>query len=357
MNYRDIEHAENEFLETGGNGHYNLEPIEVHMPTPEMGILHMIKCTPKHKKSYYYKRLTEKTQIVLHFTLGNVKGDTHVLTGGQGRVSVPYLILRNGTILNLFDDKYWSYHIGRNGVLGSNELASKRSIGVELSNYGILHKKDDELHTDYSDRYNHDVYCSISDKKEYVKLNTPFRGYRYFCTYTDAQYKSLILLLKYLTYKHNIPRTFLDASQRFKTGKFNAIHKGIVSHVNHRIDKVDLPPYPAFDWLRVEQGINETLVNVIGADVEDKLHAQTVQGNGNTIPFAYGKVQKLNEGDVLNVRSGNGIQYAILKTLKNDDWVELLEVKGDWYRVDKLGWSDGVYWLHGDYINELKGSV
>jgi N-acetyl-anhydromuramyl-L-alanine amidase AmpD len=84
--------------------------------------------------SYYYTNETKKTAICLHFTVGNLKGDIGSLAKKDNKVSVQYVVDRQGNIYNLFDDKYWSYHLGSNCV-GTNGTMSKQTIGIEISNY------------------------------------------------------------------------------------------------------------------------------------------------------------------------------------------------------------------------------
>ena len=126
---------------------------------------------------------------------------------------------------------------------------SKSTIGIEISNIGVLKRIGDSLVSSYSDT---DIYCDINESNFYHKLETPYRDVQYFASFTDAQYKSLIVLLKYLTAEYNIPATFLPEDKRYITGKEDEItrFKGIVSHVNYRhTDKWDLGP--AFDWDRI----------------------------------------------------------------------------------------------------------
>lgn len=87
--------------------------------------------------TYYYTKETDKKAICLHFTVGNIKGDIGSLTKKDNKVSVNYVVDRGGNIYNLFDDKYWSYHLGSN-CIGTNSTMSKQTIGIEISNYGPL---------------------------------------------------------------------------------------------------------------------------------------------------------------------------------------------------------------------------
>ena len=50
-------------------------------------------------KSFFYPEETAKRKIVLHFTMGYLKGDIATLT--KQHVSVPFVIGRNGNIYNV----------------------------------------------------------------------------------------------------------------------------------------------------------------------------------------------------------------------------------------------------------------
>ena len=200
--------------------------------------------------SYYFEEEFPKERIVLHFTAGFLKGDIAQLSRQSVEVSVPFVIARSGHIYNLWKSKYWSYHLGP-GTIGGNTEMSQKSIGIELSNIGFLRKKAGGLlHTFYS---KDDVYCTEADTALYQKLPTSYRDELYFAKYTNAQYNSLILLLRYLSARYKIPPTLLLPPKRFQP--FGSVQeaanfKGICSHINFRPSgKWDIGP--AFDWDRV----------------------------------------------------------------------------------------------------------
>lgn len=200
-------------------------------------------------ESYFYKTKFHKDQIVLHFTMGYLKGDIAELTKKNRHVSVPFVIGRNGTIYNLFHSYFWSYHLGK-GAVGGNEPRSRASIGIEISNIGPLKKNGDNLVTAHRDN---GIYCSLAQTGFYEEKF--FRDYDYYATFTDKQYNSLIILLRYLTARYEIPRDFHGEDTRYVTSKASAHLKGIVSHVNYRATgKTDIGP--AFDWDRVINGVN-----------------------------------------------------------------------------------------------------
>jgi N-acetylmuramoyl-L-alanine amidase len=194
---------------------------------------------------HYVKEATPKRKIVLHFTVGSIEGDiTSLINQARGTVSVAYVIARDGTIYNLFPDECYSHHLGYTATNNGMKREDKCTIGIELSNYGPLIRKDDELRSIYDT-----VYCTIADKDAYTKV--AFRGYDYFATFTDAQYKSLKDLLKLLTAKHNVPYQFVEEKNRYKILDAATVqnYAGILSHANYRTDKYDIGP--AFDWQKI----------------------------------------------------------------------------------------------------------
>lgn len=198
-------------------------------------------------ESFFYKETPIKDRVVLHFTSGYLKGDIATLTRRNYHVSVPFVVARDGTIYNLWSSSYWSYHLGP-GAVGGNTEMSRRSVGIEISNIGPLASSGTMLRSLYGSDY-----CSVSETQYYQR--NAYRGYEYYATFTDAQYKSLIELLRYLTGKFNIPRQFLPVPKRFQTTQDVINFHGIVSHVNFRTDKYDIGP--AFDWDRVIRGVTK----------------------------------------------------------------------------------------------------
>jgi N-acetylmuramoyl-L-alanine amidase len=209
--------------------------------------LKLIDCVRENKdKSFYFEDIVPKDKIVLHFTAGYLKGDISTLTQPGNHVSVPFVIARSGDIYNLWSSKFWSYHLGKNAVCGNSEMSSK-TIGIEISNIGILKRIGNNLVTSYSDT---DIYCTLDDTGSYQKVPV-YRGFEYYATYTQAQYKSLKLLLQFLCIKYNLPYSFLPENKRYSlfTVPEAQAYKGICSHVNFRSDKWDIGP--AFNWSKL----------------------------------------------------------------------------------------------------------
>ncbi len=206
------------------------------------------------KDFWHSSEKTKKERILLHFTAGRLVSDISALTGkpkGTGpTVTVSYVLARDGTIYELFDSDFWGYHLGSMDQLNasakiktSNTYQSSSSVAIEISNFGSLKKKGNSLLA-----WTGAEYCSVNDKTAYTELETPYRGEKYFASYTDQQYASLASLLDFLSSKHNIPLSFLPVEKRYELLK-SAPTKGVYSHVNFRADKTDIGP--AFDWSKI----------------------------------------------------------------------------------------------------------
>ena len=226
--------------------------------------LQAVACKPANgDESYFYKDVFPKKRIVVHYTAGYLKGDIAALTKKDNHVSTPFVVARDGTVYNLWSSRYWSYHLGK-GAAGGNTEMSRSGVAIELSNLGYLRQKGDTLLT-----YSGDPYCTLDEKEFYRKLDKPFRGYSYFATHTDAQYRSLGTLLRYLTRTYDIPAEFLPEPQRYDVYPGVDKFRGITTHVNYQPEsygKWDIGP--AFDWARVIASLSTVPVPAIEPRVE-----------------------------------------------------------------------------------------
>ena len=261
MRYSSLGSLDEKFRLTANNGEYSFRKISLAVPGEEISVDGHF-CTPAGRSKYYYAVEYPKHRIVIHFTAGNIRSDMSALTRNEYHVSVAYVIARDGSIYQLFPSKYWSGHLGKGlGNMGTGNVEDKVTIGIELSNYGYLTEKEGNLETYYSRLKDSngkpgpvDVYCSLAELAAYTKIKDPFRGQLYFATFSPAQYNSIIILLRYLTAVHKIPRQFLPEEKRYQTTQDILNFKGIVSHINYRVDgKWDIGP--AFDWNTVIQGV------------------------------------------------------------------------------------------------------
>ena len=263
MTFQQVITTESKLKATGYDGEFKVAPA-VAVPVPNERDLSLVvqRVTPAAgHDSFYYPEKFPKKQIMLHFTEGHLRGDFNALTKVDNHVSVPFVVARDGTVYTLFSSEFWSYHVGKNN-LGSNGDLSKAAIGIEVSNYGPLTVSGGNLLTPYGD-----VYCSLNDTDEYIKLDKKFRDSQYYATCTDAQYDALIVTLRYLTAKFGIGRQFLPEDVRYTTTAKALGFNGIITHINYRDDKCDIGP--AFDWARVISGVKADSFQPAGSGTRD----------------------------------------------------------------------------------------
>lgn len=177
----------------------------------------------------YYKKEFKKEQIYLHHTVSSTAASSSNWWKQDGlHIATAYLIERDGTIIENFDPKYWSFHLGLKGTKGKID---KKSIGIEIVNEGWLEKKGEEFFW---------FGGKAKYKGEVVKIDTPWRDQKYFAKYPDEQIHSVAvlvnLLLKNLKIEYNIINN-LD----YNKDLINS-HVGVLSHCNVRSDKTDVSP-------------------------------------------------------------------------------------------------------------------
>lgn len=183
----------------------------------------------------YMRQVTEKKQIYIHFTAGGPSA-ANVISGwnaDEPKISTSYVIDGDtGEIFQCFHPNYWSFHLG---IKGTNGKVDKASIGIEICAWGPITEKAGKFYT-YTNK-------EISSDKVY-KLDTPFRGYKYFHKYTDAQLESLEKLLMFLVKEYKIPvQSSFDKSWfEFNQQVIDKVLPGIWTHTTVRKDKTDSYP-------------------------------------------------------------------------------------------------------------------
>jgi N-acetyl-anhydromuramyl-L-alanine amidase AmpD len=193
------------------------------------------------KDNQYFAESSPKTQIYLHHTAGNgnAEGVSRYWNGNDSRIATAFIIGENGTIVQCFSSKHWAWHLGidqedfaRNGAKYSN--LNKLSVGIEVCNWGYLKKKGDKF-------YN---YAGGVVNPSYVtELETPYKGYKYWYKYSDAQIESLRQLVVYLCETYDIPKDYRSEIWAIDKEAFKGT-KGIFTHNSVRKDKSDMYPDP-----------------------------------------------------------------------------------------------------------------
>lgn len=177
----------------------------------------------------HFKVFTQKKQLVFHHTGGPTADGAinwwKIRLNGKGSVSAPIVIDTNGTVILLYNIFYYSDHLG----VKNNYNLNKISIPIELVCEGFLTEAQANK-------------LKASEVQEY---ETPFRGYRWFKKYTNAQIDALSQLAPTICYLADIP------INPYKYGNYFEISKdaltgvpGTYSHASYNKGKSDLHPQP-----------------------------------------------------------------------------------------------------------------
>jgi N-acetyl-anhydromuramyl-L-alanine amidase AmpD len=193
------------------------------------------------KESQFFAELSLKTQIYLHHTAGggNAEAVSRYWNGNTERIATAFIIGADGLIVQCFSSKHWAWHLG----VGQKEFKAqgvpyknlnKTSVGIEVCNWGYLKEKDGKF-------YNY-VNAPVPDSMV-TTLETPYKGYKHWYKYTDAQIESTRQLLVYLCETYDIPKEYRSEIFGLDKEAFKGT-LGIYTHNSVRKDKSDIYPCP-----------------------------------------------------------------------------------------------------------------
>ena len=192
-------------------------------------------------KGQFFEEASEKTQIYLHHTAGNgnAEGVARYWNSNDSRIATAFVVGENGTIVQCFSSKHWAWHLG----IDSQDFATrglpyknlnKLSVGIEVCNWGMLKEKNGKF-------YN---YVKGEINPSYVTtLETPYKGYKHWYKYTDAQIEATRQLIVYLCETYGIPKAYRKEIWSLDNEAFKG-SKGIYTHNSVRKDKADIYPCP-----------------------------------------------------------------------------------------------------------------
>ena len=184
--------------------------------------------------SQYYRTKHPKKQIVIHHTVSNGNANNVIAWWKKTpqRVGTAFIIDREGIIHQCFQSGYWAHHLGLKDK--RNLKLNQQSIGIELCNWGGLHKVDGKF-TSY---FNAIVPCN-----EVITYEDKFRGYSHFQKYTEVQLESLSNLIQYLGKSYDIPLAYNPCMWDLSQCALHSV-PGVFTHVTFRDSKSDCHPQP-----------------------------------------------------------------------------------------------------------------
>lgn len=213
----------------------------------------------------YYPIEYPKKIIVLHHTVSNsnsVQGDIQHWLSLADRIATCIIIGGDGVAYQCFSSKYWAHHLGVKSTYlqaqgytdwtTRNVELNRSSIAIEIDNWGGLVLGDGKpqqfglksdgtpnmINTEvgkYYAAYGNAVTCEVQEYSQ------PFRGYKFYEKYDEAQIKTVgeLLLLWHIKYAIHLDyhEDMWDISRNALSGK-----SGIWSHTSYRLDKSDIHP-------------------------------------------------------------------------------------------------------------------
>jgi hypothetical protein len=212
----------------------------------------------------YMPERTKKIAVCLHHTVSG--GNPYRVVDiwkqdSRGTVATEFLIGRklengdtkyDGTVVQAFPSGYWAHHVltTRTGLeRHQSDFMNKSIIGIELCSWGALQKKEGKFY---------DLSGSIEiPESEVCILERPFRTFKYWHRFTDAQLESLERLLIEIQYRDHI--IFSDkefepevVNHQWFELDYNALFIGIhktkrrklMSHTTVEYGKFDVFPQP-----------------------------------------------------------------------------------------------------------------
>lgn len=241
--------------------------------------------------------------VVMHYTAGSsARSSANWFKNPGSSASAHVVIARDGTVLQCVSFDKVAWHAGKSrwgSIVGLN----RHSIGIELANWGPLKSANGGWQS-YSGQRIADPVLAVHRNGNPDGSRTPM-GWE---PYPEAQIDAAKAVVRALVEKYGIEE--------------------IVGHDDIApVRKHD--PGPAFDMTRFRNAVLETRGG--GADA-----AATVQApNG------------------LNLRSGPGTSFAVVKLLADQTRLELLGEDGIWLEVSSLDANDqpvDTGWVHSHYV-------
>lgn len=212
--------------------------------------LNKIKQVPL-KETQYIKEEIKKSQIVLHHTAGNSSGVGTIRmwdTDNRGRIATCVTIsgkgqskdTYDGEICQAFSSRFWAYHLGiKPDVFRSRGIKyqslDKISIGIEICNWGPLEKVGNKFFNYVDREVPFDQVC---------ELEKPYKGFKYYHAYTDAQIESVRQLLLYWKDIYGIDLTYREQDMWQVSDRALKGENGVYTHNSYRRDKTDISPQP-----------------------------------------------------------------------------------------------------------------
>jgi peptidoglycan hydrolase-like protein with peptidoglycan-binding domain len=213
-------------------------PTAASAPLPEASVSPVICTDLRLPESQYIPEIFPKKAICLHHTEGaSAKSSFEFWTQTSDRIATAYILERDGTIYEVFDPRFWAWHLGSGKMLGVKgaQKINASVIGIELANEGALKPDDNGVLTCFGRKYEGRPWGFGCDDV----VGETWRDGKVWAAYPHKQLSSLKVLLGHLCSQFDIPYKLVGGLDYRKEALYES---GIYCHCTVREDKHDLHP-------------------------------------------------------------------------------------------------------------------
>ncbi|KGK41730.1 hypothetical protein LH51_12355 [Nitrincola sp. A-D6] len=254
--------------------------------------------------------------IVIHYTGGStVESAVSTFKNRNSQTSAHLVIGKDGSTVQMarFHERCW--HAGRSEWQGTRNLNSY-SVGIELVNWGWLMGEPGHWRSWAGTPVEDEGVVRMAHK-----YDGQLRGWE---AYSPEQMQTTIDIVRALLQHYQLSPEAIVGHDDISPGR-----------------KQD--PGPAFPMVRFRNMLMSRMDDRVDEPIEsDTTHHETV--------FSVTAVSGLN------LRTGPGIDTAVVKTLRRDTQLIRLEAEGKWWLVSELvnGQADTTGWVYSHWLTPLR---
>lgn len=213
----------------------------------------------------------EKHSQFLHHTIGtNAMSAWRWWNSTPQRVGTPFIIDRDGVIIECFPASMWAFHLG---IVGDDNWHEKHSINIELVSAGPLRFVEKEFR--FYPLWPNKLYFTVIPEEEVYNFKKPWKGFQHWHSYTEDQLESLkwligknVLDFPFLGFNNNIDDIF-----KFNPEVIDDHLPGIWTHGTVRESKSDIFPYPP-----LIEALKEVQTELVDINKATRIPKATVTG-------------------------------------------------------------------------------
>jgi len=184
----------------------------------------------------------EKFSQFLHHTVStNAMSAWRWWNSTPDRVGTPYIIDRDGSIMECFPASMWAFHLG---IVGDDNWHEKHSVNIEIVSAGPLRYEDGKFI--FYPLWPNKIHFTVIPEKEIYSFKKPWKGHEHWHAYSEAQIDAIKWLIgrNALDFPSLGLDNDIDEIFEFNPKVVEDHIPGIWTHNTVRENKSDPFPYP-----------------------------------------------------------------------------------------------------------------